>query len=249
MFYTRKTGLPTTNMVCFDANNCVSKYITPQEMLSDFSNVRMEYYHKRKTFMCEKILREKSALENKMRFLNLVLDDKLVVYRRKKAALVAELRKLKFPTMKQIQKLTLGQTEVDDDAEDLDGDDGDAETNGYNYLLGMPLWNLTYEKVEEMQKQLGEKTTEFDKLMQTTPESMWWTDLAAVEDALDDIDAAREKVAAKALAFQEKAKAKVAEQEAKLAELKAEKERQKAEADAAKKAELEKEAEEASAMQ
>merc|ERR550537_152039 len=134
--------------------------------------------------------------------------------------------------MKQIQKLTLGQTEVEDDAEDLDGDDGDAETNGYNYLLGMPLWNLTYEKVEEMQKQLAQKTGEFDELMKTTPESMWWTDLAAVEDALDDIDAAREKVAVKAAAFQEKAKAKVAEQEAKLAALKAEKERQKAEKEA-----------------
>merc|ERR1719460_83658 len=213
MFAIRKTGLATTNMVCFDPNSCVSKYLTPQEILTDFANVRMEYYHKRKTHMCEKILREKSALENKMRFLNLVLDDKLVVYRRKKADLVAELRKLKFPTMKQIQKLTLGQTEVDDDAEDLDGDDGDAETNGYNYLLGMPLWNLTYEKVEEMQKQLAERTAE--------------------------IDTAREKVAAKAQAFQEKAKAKVAEQEAKLAALKAEKERQKEDAEKAAQAEKE----------
>merc|ERR1719335_1339530 len=91
------------------------------------------------------------------------------------------------------------------------------------------------------------KTVEFDKLMKTTPESMWWTDLAAVEDALDDIDVVRGKVAAKALAFQEKAKAKVAEQEAKLAALKAEKERQKAEAAAAQLAEQE--AEQSAAMQ
>ena len=46
MFGTRKTGLPTTNMVCFDANSCVSKYLTPLEILSDFANVRMEYYPK-----------------------------------------------------------------------------------------------------------------------------------------------------------------------------------------------------------
>merc|ERR1719420_2651176 len=120
MFCTRKTGLATTNMVCFDANSCVSKYVNPHEILTDFANVRMEYYHKRKTHMCEKILREKSALDNKMRFLNMVLDDKLVVYRRKKVDLVADLKQLKFPTMKQIQKLTLGKTEVEDDADEID---------------------------------------------------------------------------------------------------------------------------------
>merc|ERR1719335_765356 len=80
------------------------------------------------------------------------------------------------------------------------------------------------------------KTVEFDKLMATTPESMWWTDLAAVEDALDDIDA-----------VQEKAKAKVAEQEAKLAALKAEKERLKEEKAAAEQAAAEQAATEAAA--
>lgn len=221
IFRIRKTGLAITNMVLFDSDGRVSKYIAPEEIMNDFAAVRMQFYHKRKTHLCEKLLREKSALDFKMKFLNLVLDDKLVVYRRKKADLVAELRTLKFPTMKQIQKLTLD-TDLADLGDEVyeDGEEDDPnKESGYNYLLGMPLWNLTYEKVEEMDAQRKEKAAEFDVLMQTTPESMWWVDLAAVSDALEDLEAGRAKVLAKALAFQEKAKAKLAEQDKRAAEL------------------------------
>lgn len=31
------------------------------------------------------------------------------------------------------------------------------EAKEYNYLLGMPMWSLTFEKVEELKKQVGEK--------------------------------------------------------------------------------------------
>lgn len=44
------------------------------------------------------------------------------------------------------------------DTAEEDGDDSDSEASGssgpdYNYLLGMPLWNLTKEKKDELLKQ------------------------------------------------------------------------------------------------
>ena len=48
-----------------------------------------------------------------------------------------------------------------------DGDDDKkkkSERSEYDYLLGMPMWNLTLEKVEELKKQLKDKTTELENL-------------------------------------------------------------------------------------
>lgn len=38
----------TSNMVCFDPAGKIKKYATPEEIIGDFYDVRLEYYHKRK---------------------------------------------------------------------------------------------------------------------------------------------------------------------------------------------------------
>lgn len=40
--------LNTSNMVCFDPAGKIKKYTTTEEILLEFYDVRMEYYHKRK---------------------------------------------------------------------------------------------------------------------------------------------------------------------------------------------------------
>lgn len=42
------TSLATTNMVCFDVNGKIKKYTTPHEIISDFYDIRLSYYMKRK---------------------------------------------------------------------------------------------------------------------------------------------------------------------------------------------------------
>merc|ERR1712217_830465 len=59
---------------------------------------------------------------------------------------------------------------------------------GYDYLLGMPIWSLTLERVEELKKQNQVKTEELNNLQKKTPEELWTTDLDAVEAELDAID-------------------------------------------------------------
>ena len=43
-------------------------------------------------------------------------------------------------------------------------DDGDQLSKGYDYLLGMKLWNLTLEKVRQMENELEAKTKEMGLL-------------------------------------------------------------------------------------
>lgn len=42
------SSLATSNMVCFDPEGKIKKYATPEEILLDFYDIRMDFYHKRK---------------------------------------------------------------------------------------------------------------------------------------------------------------------------------------------------------
>ena len=51
----------------------------------------------------------------------------------------------------------------------------------YNYLLGMSLYSLTYEKVEELRKQKETKETEYTELKNLTKEEIWYNELEELE--------------------------------------------------------------------
>merc|ERR1719271_1306632 len=106
----------------------------------------------------------------------------------------------------------------DEEPEEEEGEDEGAGGAGYNYLLGMPLWSLTHEKVEAMKKQLGEKTAEYEELLKITTEVMWWNDLAAVETTLDHLDATKAKASAESAELAKKEAAKKAKEAQEAAE-------------------------------
>lgn len=80
-------------------------------------------------------------------------------------------------------------------------DEEDAEKSDYDYLLGMNLWSLTFEKVEQIKKLLDLKKQELEKLEKTAIEEMWDADLQAVSAALDEVEIMEENEAAIAAAY------------------------------------------------
>lgn len=44
--------LSTSNMVMFDPQGKIKKYQSPEQVIEDFFDVRLEYYHKRKVSRC-----------------------------------------------------------------------------------------------------------------------------------------------------------------------------------------------------
>ena len=53
----------------------------------------------------------------------------------------------------------------------------EEEKDGFNYLLSMPLWNLTLEKKEEILKQQQEKKKTLRNLKEKSVEQLWIDDL------------------------------------------------------------------------
>merc|ERR1719390_534879 len=113
----------------------------------------------------------------------MVVGGKLKINNRKKAELIAEL-KTQFKTLEQIKTANKfkGVTEEEEEAEEKakDGEGGAGKT-GYEYLLGMNLWSLTQEKVDELKKMHADKEAELQKLQNKTEGQIWSEDLTQVE--------------------------------------------------------------------
>lgn len=114
---------------------------------------------------------------NQARFIQMIIDSKLVVSKKKKLVLVTELKKLGFKAFPKVAD-AIKEGELAPIA-DNDEEEEDIETgaNAYDYLLGMPIWSLTQERIDKLNKQIGEKEIEIDTLIKLTKEDIWKRDL------------------------------------------------------------------------
>jgi len=191
-----KSSFSTSNMVLFDADGKIAKYDSPLDILKEFVNLRLQVYDKRKRYLINKLTREKDILSNKARFILMVVKGDLELRKRKKADLLKELRDRKFTPWSEFEALSCKEKTEEEAAAK-----GGEEKSDYDYLLGMPLWNLTLEKVEELQGEFEKKKEELQVIIGTAIEMMWDKDLTELlraldkQDDADALDAGEEKEA------------------------------------------------------
>jgi len=172
------TSISTSNMTLFDEHSRIHKHETPESVLSTFYRIRLSYYEKRKLHLSEQLTSDWSKLDNKMRFVQAVIDGKLKIAKRKKSELVAQLQKDGYTAFEPTAKKKKPSEDEDEEEQDSDSTQ-EASARGYDYLLGMPLWSLTLERVEQLQAQLNSKEAELKELLATTTKQMWAKDLEA----------------------------------------------------------------------
>jgi DNA topoisomerase II len=187
-------SISTTNMTLFDEEARIIRYDTPEDIVNAFYTIRIDYYNKRKANLVKNLESEKNVLSNKARFVEEVCSGELIVNNRKRKDILEELQKRGYDLVhkdstskKTDQALQDGTDESDNEADETPT--GDL-AKGYEYLLGMKIWSLTYEKAEQLRAQFEQKSTELEILLATEPTMIWLRDLDAVEVALDERDAA-----------------------------------------------------------
>jgi DNA topoisomerase-2 len=93
--------------------------------------------------------------------------------------------------MSKINKIKMKNTLEDENANaGNEEDDEESSSAGipareYDYLLSMPLWSLTYEKVEELLKNKDNKVHEIEVLTGTTEHMLWENDIEHFLKVLD----------------------------------------------------------------
>ncbi|KAH8981970.1 DNA topoisomerase [Lactarius akahatsu] len=174
-FFKLTTKINTSNMICFDFENKIKKYNSPEEMIEEFYPKRLTYYQKRKDFLANELQLQFEKLSNQARFVQMIVNKELVVSNRKKADIVVELRQKSFRPFPKVAKAkAAGENE---DAEEDEPETASGTSTDYDYLLGMPIWSLTREKIERLLQQAADKEKELLALLELTPIQIWNTDL------------------------------------------------------------------------
>ncbi|KAI9193271.1 DNA topoisomerase [Polychytrium aggregatum] len=181
------TTLSTSNLVCFNQHGRIQKFENVDQILKEFYGLRLEYYQKRKAHLLSAYQSDLLIAENKVRFIVEINDGKLVVQKRKRVDIVADLRKRGyaeiFPNSK--GKKTEAPAEGDDAANEDEAEreaEDEAESNGsgtkgYSYLLSMPIHNLTAEKVKALQEEERRIQDLIKDLLSKSPKDLWQADL------------------------------------------------------------------------
>ena len=145
------------NMHLYNNKGAIQKYDSIESILDEYFTVRLNLYQKRKDYLLENLEKQLKIISWKVKFILMIVEKKLEINNKKKQEIEDQLEKNKFP----------------------------KNDDSYNYLLSMPIYNLTQEKIDELKKQETEKQSEFDLLIEKTPEKLWLTDLEDLEESYD----------------------------------------------------------------
>jgi len=123
------------------------------DIIKYFVDFRLDYYHKRKQFLLDKLNRELTILSNRGRFIKAIIDGKLKVNNVSKSVIIEGIEAMKLE-------------KIDD---------------SYDYLLRMPIYSLTKEMYEKLKEDFISKKEEIKILEETDPKDMYILDLSELK--------------------------------------------------------------------
>lgn len=200
------SSLSLANMVAFDPMGRIKKYNDVLEIIKDFYYVRLEYYQKRKDYMTDNLQNQLLMLSEQARFIKMIIEKQLSVANKKKKQLVALLEEHNFtkfskdgkPIKSSEELLTGDDADEEEETQEQEGDEDVGNTSvaniqegepeqaahvpetiysSYDYLLGMAIWSLTYERFMRIMQQRDQKEAELNALLSKSAKDLWNQDL------------------------------------------------------------------------
>jgi DNA topoisomerase-2 len=153
----------TTNMTCFDADFNIVKYKTVGDIIEKFIEKRLPLYEARRQSILETLKKQIEELDARRRFIQAILDEKLVLQKKSDEEIVAQLKKCDIPPLS-------NPAEPD-------------EYDSYEYCVKMRIDRVKQSAVIELDKQITDKQREIERLEAETASSLWLSDLEEFEQA------------------------------------------------------------------
>jgi DNA topoisomerase-2 len=145
----------TSNMHVFDENCKIRKISCPEEIIYRFYKVRKAHYNARKKYLVEKLQSECDLLESKIRFIKLVISEKIVVFNKKRDFVTQQISAVEPPLLK---------------------------VNGnWDYLLELKLYTLTEERILELEAKVASMCIELETLKATGISTLWVSELKRLD--------------------------------------------------------------------
>lgn len=152
------SSIQVSNMHVYK-NNEIVKYSNPNQMIIDYADIRLKIYQKRKDYWIKVLENELELLKYRRKFIKEIIANKLVIAKKLKHVLTEELKQKEYPELS---------TNVN-------------TKPSYDYLVGMPIWTLTQEKIDEIETNFNEKEQELKNYKNTTIQCLWLNELTLLE--------------------------------------------------------------------
>lgn len=140
----------TENYTCIDENLKILQAKTVFELFDHYYTIKLAYIQKRKENLLEKLKALNEINLSKKKFIELYIKGTIKINKVKKADIISVLEGVK------------GIIKVD---------------NGYDYLLRMPMYSLTLEKIQELDNDINTIDNKIMELHNSTVEQIWLQDL------------------------------------------------------------------------
>lgn len=138
-----------SNMSSFDSSRTLKKYSSPLDIIDEFYDVRLSFYEKRKAWMVNNKEQAIKKLNNQLKFVEKFTNGELTIFNRPKQDVIEQLERLGFEMF----------------------------NSDYNYLLSTPIFNLSLEQVQTLEKAQKQNLASLKSLQVKSPETLWKEDL------------------------------------------------------------------------
>lgn len=138
----------TSNMHMFHPEHGIKKYETPEEILLDFCKIRIGKYISRKNNMIKVMRCKLEKITNMAKFVDMVINEKITIFKRKKTDLENELSK--------------NFIKIDD---------------SFDYLLNIKTYQYTIESVNKLMEERDKMCKDLEMINKLTVNEMWLNDL------------------------------------------------------------------------
>lgn len=159
------TKISTTNMHLFNKNCQIEKYNNVEKIIDDFYDIRLVFYQKRKDFIIHKLEEIIKVLNEKVRFINDVINENIIINKRSKDNINQQLEEKQY-------------IKID---------------NEYKYLVSMPIYNLSLEKKLELEAEANKKNEEYQDVIKKTITDMWLEELHIFKKKYSELQLKKEK--------------------------------------------------------
>lgn len=146
----------TSNMNLFNKDGIIKTYKNVYAIINEWMTARFPWYTTRKNYLIDELSGQLDVASSKYRFLQMIMKDELVVYRRKRDDVITDLQINGFKMV----------------------------NNSYDYLLKMPVTSFTEEMLEKLQKEIDDISRRLEDVKTTSVEQMWVNDLDNLENVL-----------------------------------------------------------------
>ena len=190
-------NLSINNIHLFNKDGAIQKYESAIEIIKEWSETRILKYFERKNYQIKNLEKEAKVLSNKMRFILDVIAGNIKIMNKKLKEITARLIELNYPPIntgsdepsKELGEAAgaagAGAAGGADDADEAGEVVGDAEAainyKHFNYLLKMPISQLTYDRKVILEREYNELDERLRNLRNTNIEDLWLNDLNELE--------------------------------------------------------------------